>query len=203
MKYDSVRASSAFMFMEVQRIHAKERTMLKVVNPEYFEQFINFVLGHPKINKKYKLIICLELCSGSRISEILSLKKKDIIIKGDSMALNIAVKKKRRDEERMLYRMGAVPPRVGVLLRQWIFSLQDDELLFNINSNKVWFQLRAMFDICPHALRHSFIIYCFEKKGMKIEEIVNKMLFSNWTIALRYYNTRIDKGAFDMFKEMA
>lgn len=203
MKYDSVKASSAFMFMEVQRIHAHKKILLKVLNPEYFEQFICFVLGHSKIENKYKLIILLELCSGSRISEILDLKKKDVIVDSEGgVTLKIMVKKKRREKLRKLHRMSKVHGRVGMLLRKWMLSLGDDELLFKTKQRSARVIYNSMFGISPHALRHSFIIWCYDKQGMKIEEIVNRMVFSSNTSAQRYYNTRVDVDTKDLFKDM-
>lgn len=130
-KWDSLKASSDRFFMEVQRIHAHKRIMLRVVNPDYFEQFIKFVMGS-RIELKYKLIICLELSSGSRVSEILGLRKKDLIFKDDKIALDIVVKKKRRGEGRELHRFDSVHPLVVKELRKFVFSLGDEDKLFTI-----------------------------------------------------------------------
>jgi integrase len=151
---------------------------------------------------KYKLIVCLELMSGSRISEILRLRKRDIVVKGDRVGLKIGVMKKRRSKERMLHRFGSLSPRVGKLLLGYVEGKSDDDLIFNLSRIKVWTMYRRMFDICPHALRHSFIIYCFEKRGMKIEEVVTKMLFSNMEMAMRYYNSRLELEDFDEFEDL-
>lgn len=197
-KWDSLKASSDRFFMEVQRIHAHKRIMLRVVNPDYFEQFIKFVMGS-RIELKYKLIICLELSSGSRVSEILGLRKKDLIFKDDKIALDIVVKKKRRGEGRELHRFGAVHPLVVKELRKFVFSLGDEDKLFTIHRSRVWEMYGKLFGIGTHSLRHSFVIWCYEKQGMTIEEIVNKLLFSSNVMAQRYYNTRVDKGVWDMF----
>ena len=201
-KWDSVLISSSGYFIEVQRIHASVRIMLRVVSPDKFEQFIKYVLDHIKIDMKYKLIVCLELMSGSRISEILRLRKGDIVVKGDRVGIRIGVSKKRRSKERMLHRFGSLSPRVGMLLLKYVEGLRDEDLIFNLSRIKVWTMYRRMFDICPHALRHSFIIYCFEKRGMKIEEVVNKMLFSNMEMAMRYYNSRLELEDFDEFRDL-
>lgn len=203
MKWDSLKTSSSHFFMEVQRMHARERINLKIVSPYMLEEFIGFVVEHKNIPPKYKLIICLELCSGSRVSEILDLKKKDVLFKGDAVAIKIGVKKKRREKEKMLYRMGAVPPKVASLLKTWILPMKEDEILFKIHRSNVYDMYQKMFGICPHSLRHSFIVYCFDVKNMKLQEITNKMLFANSENCLRYYNSRIDRDAWDLFENVA
>ena len=194
MKWDSIKSYSERFFMEVQRIHAHKRIMLKVLNPDYFEQFIKYAMSS-RIETKYKLILCLELSTGSRVSEILALRKKDLRFNGEKMALDISVKKKRSE----LHRLGTVHPLVVKELRKWILSLSPEDRLFQVHRSRVWDMYQKLFGIGTHALRHSFVIWCYEKQGMTIEEIVNKMLFSSNTMAQRYYNTRVDKDVWDMF----
>jgi len=72
-----------------------------------------------------------------------------------------------------------------------------------MSRNAVWQHYKSMFGITPHALRHSWVIYLFEEKKFKIPQVVNELQFCNWTMALRYYNTQIDKNAWSMFEEVA
>ena len=191
------KSTAENFFMEVQRIQAQKKSMIKVINPDLLMQFIDFVMASRKIENHYKLILTLQLTCGARVSEILNLTKEDIEFQGDKAAVKIRVLKKKGVEK---FRKGAVAPQVVRELKKYVWQLQPGEKLFKVSRKSVWERYQSMFGLTTHALRHSWVIYLFEKKDMKVQDVVNALQFSNWTIALRYYNTRIDKNVWTMWE---
>ena len=167
--------------------------------------FVSYVASSD-IPDKYKLITILQLTTGSRISEILNLTKKNVEFKGNKARVLIRVLKKHKNKKgikKKRYRYGAVAPQIVRMLRKHIFNLGQDDKLFTIHRKTAWQNYKKYFGIMPHALRHSWVIYLFEIKKFQIPQVVNELRFNNWSMALRYFNTQIDKNAWDMFADVA
>ncbi len=195
------RTRSEQFFTEGQRSGAKQKKIIKVVKPDKITEFIEYVLASKKINTTYKLIVTLQLSTGSRISEILNLKKSDIKIQDKNAIAIIEVLKKRAKEKKATptLRGGAIHPNIVPLLEKHLASCQGK--LFNLTRVAVWNKYQTMFGITPHSLRHSWITYLFEIKKWEIAKVVKNMQFAEWKTALKYHTTNIEKEAWDMFKE--
>lgn len=90
-------------------------------------------------------------------------------------------------------------PSVIKLLRKLLDGLSDTDRLFTYSRKTIWLHYQNILGMTPHSMRHSWVIFLFEQKKFRIEEVVNELQFSNWTMALRYYNTVMDKNAYTMF----
>lgn len=187
-------------FQDAQRLHAKKKPNIRILKPERLMEFLEFIIRSRKVPDTYKLLISLQLTTGSRISEILSLKKKDIRFKGNKAIILIDVLKKR---DTPLKRAGAVAPVSLPLLKRYIESLEEEEILFKLSRQAVWKKYKNMFGTNTHALRNSWITHLFEVKGYDVPKVVNTMAFANWRTALQYYNNNPEKQAWDMFDEAA
>lgn len=186
-----------------QRTAAKQKVNLKVVIPEKIEEFIEYVLSTKKVSTSYKLIVTLQLSTGSRISEILNLKKSDFKFQGDKAIAIIQVLKKRVKDKKASphFRGGAIHPSIIPLLQEYIEGLNPEDKLFNVSRIAAWAKYQTMFGITPHALRHSWITYLFEIKHWDIAKVVGAMTFGEWRTALRYQTLNIEKDAWSMFEK--
>ena len=164
------------------------------------EEFIAFVLRAKKIPLIYKLIITLQLSTGSRVSEVLKLCKSDLKFKDDKGIALIKVLKKRvkNGSKKVVYRAGAIHHSVIPLLQEYINSIEGDEL-FTLARESVWRKYKTMFGITPHALRHSWITYLFEVKHWDLPKVFTVMCFEEYRTVLKYQTLNVEKDAWEMF----
>jgi len=196
-------------FEEVQRTGSDVNHNIRVVKTERYHDFVDCVIRSNKVKDKYKLLIILQLSTGGRISEILNLKKKDFDL-GETPLVNIKVLKKRLTKTKKgttcevtpRERIGVVDPKLLPILKEWMFSLTDDEFIFaNTKTGKpfsresVWMQYQEMMGSTTHGFRHSRINYIFDEQGYTPTEVANLFQFSTLEVAYKYSNTNTKKAA--------
>ena len=209
-KWKNFQEQVAPFFEEVQRTGSDIHHNILVVKTEKYHEFIDFIVSTPKISDKYKLMIILQLSTGSRISEVLHMKKKDFTTVDDNTLVNIRVLKKRLTKTKKgttclvtpRERISAIHPKILPLLNEWLFSLKDEDYLFaNQSTGKpysregVWEQYREMMGSTTHGFRHSRINYMLEEQDCSVVDIANHMQFSTVEVAYRYSNTNQKKAA--------
>lgn len=197
-KWTLFKSRAEIFFERVQRTNAKKNTWITVVKTEDLSNFIAFIINAPQLTDDYKLMIAIQLTTGSRVSELLNLKKKDFKFK-DGKAIALIDVLKKRDRE--VIRYGLIATAVISLLQDKLNTLSDDEKLFKKSRTAVWMQYKEMLGMTPHALRHSWVNYLFEQKNRTTEQVVNDMAFSTWEMANKYYNTNPEKSAWKLSEE--
>jgi len=205
----------AVFFEEVQRTGADIKQNIKVVKTERYNDFISFIANTPKVADKYKLLIVLQLSTGSRITEVLHMKKKDIEL-GEDALVEITVLKKRLTREKNgvicdispKKRFSVIDEKVIPLLKEWLSSLADEDYLFaNPKTGKpfsregVWMQYQAMMGSTTHGFRHSRINHIIEEHDYSVEEVANLFQFASLGVAYSYYNSNTRKAALRLAKK--
>ena len=188
------RARCEQFFMEADHLEAKTKQSIKIIRPEKFVDFLEYIVSAQKCPPSYRLIVGLSASMGTRISELLSLTKEDFIIKPDSAKARINIKKKRfKGKAVPKMRWGAIHPCLVPLLKEKLRQIHSRDKLFNISPSAVLKQLKIMFGITCHSLRHSAISYLITIKKWSPEQIKNQFHFENINTVLRYYNTSTEE----------
>lgn len=214
-KWKNFQEQVAPYFEQVQRTGSDINHNILVVKTERYNEFVEFLINTKKVSEKYKLMIVLQLSTGSRITEVLNMKKKDFLTVEDVTLVNIRVLKKRLTKTKNgttcsvapRERTSPIHPKVVALLKEWVFALNDDDYLFaNKSTGKpysregVWQQYGQMMGSTTHGFRHSRINYILEEKGYSLEEVANLWQFSTVEIAFKYSNTNQKKAALRLAK---
>lgn len=146
-----------------------------------------------------RLIIQLLWRCGMRCSEVINLKRKDIIIEGDNLEIKLLTMSRPEDSVLIVWSKGKPKNRVrqrvhinvSILddLKRYIAKFQPDQFIFPSWSksghiSRVWVQKivekagdrsGVVFDkggrkVHPHTLRHSLAIFLV-KRGVKLSKI--------------------------------
>ena len=102
--------------------------------------------------------------TGGRVNEIIQLKKSDIVNK----KLTFRAETTKRKKERFVI----IPNVFLKVLKEYMSSLTDDDVLFKLTSQRVW-QLSKQYtkkaginkDIHPHSFRHTYATELYHNTG--------------------------------------
>lgn len=158
--------------------------------PKYFhKQEIDIILNEVKDSPKKHLLISLLWQTGARVSEILSLKVKDIDFHNKSLRISTLKRKKR--PQRVIPIQGSLLGLLGAYIAS--NELKREDFILNITRQRAHqivqgAVLKAQFDAeraHPHTFRHSFAVFAV-LSGVPILVIKNWLGHSNIQNTLIY-----------------
>jgi len=218
-KTEMIYEISQEFFMEMDDYQSDTRDKIKIVIPDRYLDFMEHVLNL-RIKDQLKLIAILQQGSGARITEILSLKKKDLDFDKRLVTIKVLKKPKWRkgksklallkmvfgikEEKRpykVKYRQGAINPNVIPLLEAWAESLGPEDKLFNISRFGVLKAYKKLWGITTHSLRHSMVTYMISVVGKDWAWIMNHFYFTELKTAHRYFKQSTAVEASKIFAE--
>jgi len=222
MKNKAIYNMSQEFFIEMDDYQSDTRDKIKIVAPERYNDFIEFVLKL-RIKPQIKIIAILQISSGSRVSEILNLKRKHLDLNKQQITIKVLKKKKRKNkikfsewipptllklitppnEDKIKLRHGAVNPKLIPLLTSWVEGLSPEDKIFSISRFGVLKAYKTLWGITTHSLRHSFITYMIEVRQRGWDWIMNHFYFTELKTAHRYFKQSTAIEADKIFKESA
>lgn len=112
--------------------------------------------------EELKAVVSLLYISGARISEILSLRRENIIEDIESIQINIISLKQKKKKRETFYIQNERPltfrrdtPFMNYIL-EYIKGVPKSEKLFNVTRFQVWYYIKRANMFCsPHCFRHS------------------------------------------------
>lgn len=130
----------------------KEYQNVKRELPKYWDkEYINQVLDN--ISNSNDAMLCRFLwMSGVRITEALSLTKKDIDFKNYMMKVKWL--KNRKYKERIV----PIHPALRNILQIYTAAANQDDRIFPISRQRAWQIVQKYFQGHPHQFRHSFAV---------------------------------------------
>jgi|AntAceMinimDraft_18_1070375.scaffolds.fasta_scaffold68913_1 integrase len=146
--------------------------LLRNVNKEQLRKYwdrdyINTCINNVK-NNSHKMLIRFLWVTGVRISEALSIRKRDINF--DDYLITIRWLKSRKYFQRVL----PMHPIIKDVLELYITNFKADDLIFPITRQRAFQITKKHLKGSPHQLRHSFAVNWLKCKGDIV--ILHKML---------------------------
>lgn len=149
-------------------------------------------------NKQMKAIISTMILTGGRISEVLSIKAKDLWADNDYLYFKMLIFKKRGNVRPEIVR----PVKRSIFFTKYIFdwinnenNFYPDDFIFEYRRQTVWKKIKEIEpDIHPHLLRHSLATWM----GDKVNHNTMRDWFgwSNLNMAQRYIHNKDSINAF-------
>ncbi len=146
--YESVRATSS------------KGKKVCVVKDSKLSAFLDTLIQDEEIDEIFRLLYSVIYCSGARISESLSLKKKDFVLEDGFYTAKMKVLKKKKDFDTERYI--TIDPSINPLLERIFKRLKPQEFIFKnkdgrISRNLCYRCIRKDLgdDLDLHSLRHS------------------------------------------------
>lgn len=140
-----------------------ERKPILVVDPARFEGFIEAIAVTDEIPEPYRTLIAILITGGLRVSEGLSLRKRDFFTENGLLYFKSPVLKKGS----ALKRTCLVHPSIQPLVQARLDMVRHYDALFPYNRKTIWRQVNKVFgkDACPHSIaRHSYISWLLHEK---------------------------------------
>lgn len=138
--------------IEHQDLTKSEEKVNRKDFPKYWEK--DFI--HQQLNKiengTHKMLFTTLWFTGLRISEILSLKKKDIDFQ--NYTLEALWQKSRKYN----YRIVPIHPTIKSMLEIYCANFKSDERIFPMTRQRAWQLSQEYFGGNPHMFRHSFAV---------------------------------------------
>lgn len=152
----------------------KQKSIRKYLNKdEMVKRLENLEGGRDKI-------ICLFLwLTGCRVSEVVSVKKKDIDFKHNT--IKIEWLKNRRQKERIIY----MPKRLKNVLEVYTSTKNKDDRLFPITRQRVHQICKNKMGIHPHVFRHSYAVN-FLRQGGRVTVLKQILGHSRLDTTMKY-----------------
>ena len=153
----------------------KKKELIKYLTKEQIEE------GILRAKKPlHKLLISFLWLTGVRISEALSVKKKDINL--EERTITIRWLKNRKQKERII----PIHNKLYELLSFVLVGYKYEDRLFPITRQQAHNIIKKYLNTHPHTLRHSFAIH-YLKNGGKIEEL-QKLLGHRYITSTAVYS---------------
>lgn len=145
------------------------------------------------------LIACLYLL-GSRITEILTLKKSDVIITDDEVTFVTKPLKRRNEQSPLLFRRSLTFPRTALFMDffvKWAGGIaQEDGFLFpsygkhgHLTRQRAWQIIKELNpNTFPHFFRHTRGTWVYEESGNDL--IATKEWLGRITLPVEYIGRR-------------
>lgn len=137
-------------------------------------------------NTQLKAIMSVMLMTGSRISEVLMLKGKDISSDEEHILINCYILKKRNGIERMLKKIKKTHAYYEYF-REWVNSnnFKEESFIFKMSRKYVWKLVKKIGpESTPHLFRHTVATYLGE--NMDVFTLQKWMGWSKLEMASRY-----------------
>lgn len=175
-------------FQESKRVSGSNKRVL-IINPDLFTQFMEAVAADSKLPADIKIFCLVAASSGGRVSEVLSLHKKDFNSNGLFDLAVLKKKRKKRDGQRLAngkYEMEPDDERTRLCrLHQAAVPIVDallahrkpQEFLLRADRNQILYGLKKHFGphMECHSFRHSHVSYLMNKgmTHLKIAKLVD------------------------------
>jgi len=121
---------------------------------EYLEERISLIK-----NYQHKMLLQFLRMSGVRITEAITLRKKDIDF--NSYMMNIRWLKSRKYHNRNV----PLHPTLKATLEGYTATMKEDDRVFPITRQRAWQIVNKYLDGSPHQLRHSFAVHWLRSGG--------------------------------------
>lgn len=166
------------------------RSEVLVVKSESIKEFISDVIKDPDLDIQLKLLVCMGIGSGGRITELLKIKKEQVT-EGKYFKLSVLKKDRaqvRKEKEALargekpkpwnpVHRVASVPKEAQALFKEFLLKRKPHEYLFKgISRHNAYYAMKKHFGegFECHSLRRSYISYLLSlgKTTPQIAEIV-------------------------------
>jgi len=156
-----------------------------------YQEFQKLLMNTKDIDKR--ILLKIMWLYGLRVSEVLMLRKDDLIKKEDGYYLMITRLKKKKT------RITVLPLKfeVGFELENYINMFKIEDRIFKYTRQAIWSWLKNLSkrvlnrNIHPHMLRHGRV-YDLIKKGVHWAEIVKILDWEDPRLLLRYFHPSMD-----------
>lgn len=120
--------------------------------PKYWDKdFINQKIASVKDHKK-KMYLTFLWRTGVRVTESVSLQKKDIDFQNDTMTV------KWLKSRKYLRRVVPLHPHIKDLLQVYTANLKSDDKVFPFSRQRAYQIVKSVMGGSPHQMRHSFAV---------------------------------------------
>ncbi|HKL23386.1 MAG TPA: tyrosine-type recombinase/integrase [Candidatus Nanoarchaeia archaeon] len=182
-----------------------KNSYVKIRKKQYIPTQRNDAMTRSEINKMFmksqsamiKGIMAVMLMTGSRISEVLMLRGKDITTDEEYIYFNCYILKKRNGIERIIKK---IPKTHDYLkyFKEYVNSkaIKEENLVFPTSREYVWKKVKQLNpESSPHMFRHTIATYLGEK--LDIFTLQKWMGWSNLNMAVKYVHPKnvIDAGS--------
>ena len=149
--------------------------------PKYIrkEEILDILDKAKKDNRRNYLLLLILWRTGMRVSEIVSIQKRDI------QDRTIIVRQGKGKKDRVI----PLEHELGNILGFYLDSLKPKDKLFNMSDrqvrNIVYKYAPSDLDVHPHTIRHSFAVHCL-KNGMNLRSLQKILGHSSLTTTQEY-----------------
>lgn len=131
-----------------------KRNLPKYWSKEYIHECLSRIENH-----RHKMLFVFLWQSGVRITEAISLKKKDIDFKNSVM--RVKWQKNRKHKVRVV----PLHPTLSQVLEVYTAPLKADDRVFSLTRQRAWQLSKKYFGGHPHQFRHSFAVNWLRQGG--------------------------------------
>jgi site-specific recombinase XerD len=164
------------------RVKSTEHRQVGVVKAQMFEEFLLAVSNDSSINQPMRILICLILSAGLRITEALSLQRISFEREGGQLYFYFRVLKKSSYVERK----AIVHPAIKTSVEEYLLKFRSFDKLFAMDRHQALYAIKCAFgkSLDLHALRHSHISYLLFYKELPLENVSSLVKLSSQTVKL-------------------
>lgn len=135
-----------------------KRDIPKYLDKEYIRDKLQDIQNHEE-----RMFITLLWMSGIRVTEAISIKKKDINVR--EKVITVRWLKNRKYNERNV----PIHSKLADMLAMYAGGMNMDQKVFNFTRQRAWQITKKCFNTNPHTFRHSFAVNYLREGG----QIVN------------------------------
>lgn len=157
-------------------INVKRKELAKYLDKEYINSKIPLI-----DNNQERMLIIFLWMTGTRISEAIEVKKKDIDF--NNKTIRISWLKNRKYSERNI----PAQSRLLDMLRFYTGALNLEDRLFPFSRQNAWNITKKWFNCNPHTFRHSFAVNYLRQNG-RIESLYKLLGHKNIKTTMEYLN---------------
>lgn len=128
---------------------------------------------------KDKMFLITLWMTGLRVTEIISLRKRDLDFNNHIMTIRYL--KSRKFFERIV----PFKKELGDMLQIYTLNMKADDRLFPMQRARAWKITKKLLGISPHQLRHSFAVH-YLRQGGRIEDLKRLLGHSNVVTTFEY-----------------
>lgn len=172
------------LLLQTQRVSGT-RKPITIINPEKYDEFFMW-LKDADIRLWLKAVIAVCLSGGLRVTEVISLRKRDFDLDKGFFRLRVLKKKKKLKRTRevdgkeetyflnthAVHRDAKLHPIAIYIVREYLkFSgIGHHDRMFQTTRNSVYKQIKNLFGkhSCVHMLRHSHISWLLHIKKLQL-----------------------------------